>query len=85
MNKSKSEETTMQANVEQLKQVLNDVKALGFNLSDASDKSDVYSHIACNDSSYELSDGTVIEHISIKYLFWLYNNQNKGGRLKPKA
>lgn len=75
----------MQASKEQLIQVLADIKALGFDLSNPTDKSAVYSHIASNDSSYELSNGDIIEDISIKFLFWLHNNQPSGGRLKPKA
>lgn len=75
----------MQASKEQLIQVLADIKDLGFDLSDSGDKSTVYSHIASNSSSYELSNGDIINDISIKYLFWLFNNQSSSGRLKPKA
>ena len=75
----------MSATKEQLIKVLEDVKALGYDLSDSDDKSSIYSHIVNNASSYTLEDGTVIESISIKYLFWMFNNQSTPTRLSPKA
>ena len=75
----------MSATKLQLKEILADVESLGFNLSNPEDKASVYSHIACNESSYELSNGDVIEDISIKQLFWMYFNTAKPGRLKAKS
>ena len=75
----------MSATKEQLIQVLDDIKALGFDLSDADDKASVYSHIASNDSSYICQDDTIIENISIKYLFKLYHLNSTKTKLKPKA
>ncbi len=74
-----------QATEAQLKQVLVDIKTLGFDLSNTDDKASVYSHIASNESNYTLSDDTLIENISIKYLFWLHNNQSSSTKLAPKA
>ena len=76
----------MSATKEQLIQVLDDIKALGYDLSDADDKSALYNFIVDNGSSYTLESGLMIENISIKYLFWLFNNKpGKGGRLAPKS
>ena len=74
------------ATKEELMLILNDIQELGYNLSDSDDKSSLYQFIIDNDSSYTLESGLVITDISIKYLFWLYNNQSKSkGRLQPKA
>ena len=74
------------ATKEELMLILNDIQELGYNLSDADDKSALYNFIVDNGSSYTLDSGMVIENISIKYLFWLFNNKpGKGGRLQPKA
>ena len=73
------------ATKENLAKVLEDIKTLGYDLSVADDKSAVYNFIVNNQSSYELANGKVIENISIKYLFWLFNNQSTTTRLSPKA
>ena len=73
------------ATKEDLVKVLEDIKTLGYDLSVADDKSAVYNFIVNNQSSYELANGKVIENISIKYLFWLFNNQSTATRLSPKA
>ena len=75
----------MSATKEQLLAILEDVSSLGYDLSDADDKSSLYDFIVQNGSSYTLDSGLVIESISIKYLFWLFNNKPKKGRLAPKA
>ena len=75
----------MNASKEQLLTVLSDIEALGYDLSDSDDKSSLYQFIIDNNSSYTLDSGMVIENISIKYLFWLFNNKPKKGRLAPKA
>ena len=73
------------ATKEQLLTVLEDIRSLGYDLGDADDKSALYNFIVQNGSSYTLDSGLVIESISIKYLFWLYNNQTTATRLSPKA
>jgi len=70
---------------EDLVTVLEDIKTLGYDLSIADDKSTIYNFIVNSQSSYELANGKVIENISIKYLFWLYNNQSTTTRLAPKS
>ena len=72
------------ASQQELVLVLEDIKALGYDLSQADDKSALYNFIVQNASSYTLDSGLVIEHISIKHLFWLYNNQSQPTRLAPK-
>lgn len=74
-----------QATKEQLLTVLEDISELGYDLSNADDKSSLYNFIVQNNSSYTLESGLVIESISIKYLFWLFNNQTTATRLSPKA
>ena len=75
----------MSATKEQLIQVLDDVKALGYNLGDADDKAALYAHIVHNDSCYTLESGETIDSISLKYLFWLYHNNTASPRLAPKS
>ena len=72
------------ASQQELVLVLEDIKALGYDLSLADDKSALYNFIVQNNSSYTLDSGLVIENISIKHLFWLYNNQSQPTRLAPK-
>ncbi len=74
-----------QATKEQLLTVLEDIRSLGYDISNADDKSALYNFIVQNGSSYTLDSGLVIESISIKYLFWLFNNQSTSTRLSPKA
>ena len=74
----------MSATKVQLISILDDIKALGYDLSVADDKSAIYTHIVSNSSSYTLETGEIIENISIKYLFWLYANQAQPSRLAPK-
>ena len=74
----------MSATKEQLISILDDIKALGYDLSVADDKSAIYTHIVSNSSSYTLETGEIIENISIKHLFWLYANQAQPSRLAPK-
>ena len=73
------------ATKEELVTILDDIRSLGYDLNSADDKSALYNFIVQNGSSYTLDSGLVIENISIKHLFWIYNNQTISTRLSPKA
>ena len=72
------------ATKEQLEQVLADIKAQGYDLAIDSDKTEIYEHIANSGSAYVLEDGVIISNISIKYLFFMFNNAKPLTRLAKK-
>ncbi len=72
------------ASQEQLILVLADIVAQGYDLSIEADKTAIYNHIAGANSSYLLTDDTTISNISIKFLFYLYNNNQPVTKLPKK-